>query len=107
MNLLILNETKGVEVTQDEVFSFNKDFKHKLCRIKINQVQLKETQEENQATNERIFQDRQYQVDAAIVRVMKMRKTLLHNLLITEVVGQLKFSIKVIYFFDCMHLKHG
>lgn len=91
---ILLKSSKGVEVTQDEVFSFNKDFKHKLCRIKINQVQLKETQEENQATNERIFQDRQYQVDAAIVRVMKMRKTLLHNLLITEVVGQLKFSIK-------------
>ena len=24
-------------------FIFNKEFKHKLCRIKINQVQLKET----------------------------------------------------------------
>lgn len=91
---ILLKSTKGVEITQDEVFSFNKDFKHKLCRIKINQVQLKETQEENQSTNERVFQDRQYQVDAAIVRVMKMRKSLLHNLLITEVVGQLKFSIK-------------
>lgn len=91
---ILLKSTKGVEITQEEIFSFNKDFKHKLCRIKINQVQLKETQEENQATNERIFQDRQYQVDAAIVRVMKMRKSLLHNLLITEVVGQLKFSIK-------------
>ena len=77
------------------IFSFNKGFTHKLCRIKINQVQLKETHEENQSTNERVFQDRQYQVDAAIVRVMKMRKSLLHNLLITEVVGQLKFSIKV------------
>jgi hypothetical protein len=52
-------------------------------------------QEENQSTNERVFQDRQYQVDAAIVRVMKMRKSLLHNLLISEVVGQLKFPIKV------------
>jgi cullin-4 len=51
--------------------------------------------EENQSTNEKVFQDRQYQVDAAIVRVMKMRKNLTHNLLISEVVGQLKFPIKV------------
>lgn len=51
-------------------------------------------QEENASTNEKVFQDRQYQVDAAIVRIMKMRKSLQHNLLVTEVVGQLKFSIK-------------
>lgn len=50
--------------------------------------------EENQSTNEKVFQDRQYQVDAAIVRIMKMRKSLLHNLLISECVGQLKFPIK-------------
>lgn len=93
---ILLKSVKGVEVSQDEIFSFNKSFKHKLCRIKINSVQLKETQEENQMTNEKVFQDRQYQVDAAIVRVMKTRKSLLHNLLITEVSGQLKFSIKVI-----------
>jgi cullin-4 len=41
-----------------------------------------------------VFQDRQYQVDAAIVRIMKMRKTLLHNQLISECVAQLKFPIK-------------
>ena len=92
---ILLKSSKGVEINPSEIFSFNKGFTHKLCRIKINQVQLKETHEENQSTNERVFQDRQYQVDAAIVRVMKMRKSLLHNLLITEVVGQLKFSIKV------------
>ena len=51
--------------------------------------------EENQATNKRVFQDRQYQVDAAIVRIMKMRKTLAHNLLIAECFEQLRFPIKV------------
>uniref|UniRef100_A0A8C5QBK2 Cullin family profile domain-containing protein n=1 Tax=Leptobrachium leishanense TaxID=445787 RepID=A0A8C5QBK2_9ANUR len=35
-------------------------------------------------TTERVFQDRQYQIDAAIVRIMKMRKTLTHNLLVSE-----------------------
>lgn len=42
-----------------------------------------------------MFQDRQYQIDAAIVRIMKMRKTLSHNLLISELYLQLKFPVKV------------
>jgi cullin-4 len=50
--------------------------------------------EENQSTNEKVFQDRQYQVDAAIVRIMKTRKSLLHNQLVNEVVAQLKFPVK-------------
>ncbi|TMS17459.1 Cullin-4B [Larimichthys crocea] len=72
-------------------FSCNDDFKHKLFRIKINQIQMKETVEEQASTTERVFQDRQYQIDAAIVRIMKMRKTLSHNLLMSEVYNQLKF----------------
>ena len=52
--------------------------------------------EENQATNEQVFQDRQYQIDAAIVRIMKMRRTLPHNLLVSETCDQLRFPMKVI-----------
>ena len=58
------------------------------------QVQLKETNEEQKATEERVFQDRQYQIDAAIVRIMKMRKTLSHTILLTELYNQLKFPVK-------------
>ena len=52
-------------------------------------------QEEQASTHERVFQDRQYQIDAAIVRIMKMRKNLNHNNLITELFNQLKFPVKV------------
>ena len=54
----------------------------------MNAIQLKETVEENTSTTERVFQDRQYQIDAAIVRIMKTRKTLSHTLLITELFQQ-------------------
>ncbi|KAJ8309854.1 hypothetical protein KUTeg_011719 [Tegillarca granosa] len=85
---------KGKDIEDGDKFTFNDDFKHKLFRIKINQIQMKETQEENTSTTERVFQDRQYQVDAAIVRIMKTRKTLSHNLLISELYNQLKFPVK-------------
>ncbi|XP_040904868.1 cullin-4B [Toxotes jaculatrix] len=85
---------KSKDVEDGDKFSCNDDFKHKLFRIKINQIQMKETVEEQASTTERVFQDRQYQIDAAIVRIMKMRKTLTHNLLMSEVYNQLKFPVK-------------
>ncbi|XP_062833350.1 cullin-4A isoform X2 [Anolis carolinensis] len=91
----VLNKSpRGKDVEDGDKFIFNADFKHKLFRIKINQIQMKETVEEQVSTTERVFQDRQYQIDAAIVRIMKMRKTLGHNLLVSELYNQLKFPVK-------------
>ncbi|XP_007902269.2 cullin-4A isoform X2 [Callorhinchus milii] len=91
----VLNKApKGKDVEDGDKIIFNDDFKHKLFRIKINQIQMKETVEEQTSTTERVFQDRQYQIDAAIVRIMKMRKTLSHNLLVSELYNQLKFPVK-------------
>lgn len=85
---------RGREVENGDKFNFNKDFTHQLFHIKINSIQMKETNEEQKATEERVFQDRQYQIDAAIVRIMKMRKTLSHTLLVNELLSQLKFDVK-------------
>nr|CAG4645372.1 EOG090X01NX [Lynceus sp. MCZ IZ 141354] len=91
----VLHKTpRGKEVANADRFQYARDFTNKLYRIKINQIQLKETPDEQKATEERVFQDRQYQIDAAIVRIMKMRKTLTHNLLITELFNQLNFPVK-------------
>ena len=108
---------KSREVDEKDKFQFNSEFTNKLFRIKINQIQMKETvsfrflnwrehniqyecllqTEEQKATEERVYQDRQYQIDAAIVRIMKMRKTLSHNLLISELYKQLTFPVKVMH----------
>ncbi|KFP80278.1 Cullin-4B [Acanthisitta chloris] len=91
---VLTKSPKGKDVEDGDKFTCNDDFRHKLFRIKINQIQMKETVEEQASTTERVFQDRQYQIDAAIVRIMKMRKTLSHNLLVSEVYNQLKFPVK-------------
>ncbi|KAK4347373.1 hypothetical protein RND71_033712 [Anisodus tanguticus] len=85
---------KGRDVEDEDTFVFNDQFTTPLYRIKVNAIQMKETVEENTSTTERVFQDRQYQVDAAIVRIMKTRKMLSHTLLITELFQQLKFPVK-------------
>ena len=92
---VIVKRPKSKEVNDDDVFHFNADFKAKLLRLKINSIQMKETKAEVAATHERVLQDRQYQIDAAIVRTMKTRKTLAHQQLIAELYSQLKFPAQV------------
>ena len=55
---------------------------------------MKETSEEVERTHEEVFRERQYQVDAAIVRTMKSRKTLTHAALISELMSQLPFPAR-------------
>ena len=54
--------TPGKDIEKMDEFEFNKEFRHKMCKLKINQIQMKETQDENQITTEKVYQDRQYQV---------------------------------------------
>ena len=89
---VLKKEVKGKEVTDSDVFSFNEAFTHSLVRIKINQIQIKETKAEQDVTNERILEDRQQVIDAAIVRTMKSRKSINHQQLMAEVLAQLRFA---------------
>lgn len=91
---VLYKEPRGKEVEDSDAFRYNADFSNKLFRIKINTIQLKETSEEIEKTHEEIFRERQYQVDAAIVRVMKARKRLSHNILMGELMAQVKFQAR-------------
>jgi cullin-4 len=92
---LLIKQTKTKDINEEDIFTYNKDFKFKLYRIKVNTIQMKETVEENQKTTQTVMHDRQYQIDAAIVRIMKTRKSLSHTKLVNEVLSQLKFDIRV------------
>lgn len=77
---------KGRDVNPTDEFSFNTAFTDPKMRIKINQIQLKETKEENKTTHERVAVDRHMETQAAIVRIMKSRKTITHAELVAEVI---------------------
>lgn len=93
---ILQKTTEGNDVNDMDVIAFNEDFHDQRYRIRINTLQIKESNEENQKVNDAVLQDRQYQIDAAIVRIMKMRKTLSHKLLVSELTMQLKFPFKTI-----------
>ncbi|GAA98842.1 uncharacterized protein L969DRAFT_24916 [Mixia osmundae IAM 14324] len=86
---------KGKDVNAGDQFAFNEAFKDDHYRIKINQIQMKETAEENQSTTTRVFLDRQSHLQLCIVRLMKSRKTIKHAELIMDVVNELKDRFKV------------
>ncbi|KAG0648900.1 Cullin-4A [Hyphodiscus hymeniophilus] len=85
---VLTKHPKGREVNPTDTFTINLGFTDPKYRIKINQIQLKETKEENKETHERVLQDRQYETQAAIVRIMKSRKTMTHASLVAEVIEQ-------------------
>lgn len=74
----------------NDKFSVNDGFTDPKYRIKINQIQLKETKEENKETHERVAADRHYETQAAIVRIMKSRKSIRHAELVAEVIKATK-----------------
>lgn len=77
---------KGRDVANTDVFFFNSKFENPRARIKINQIQLKETVQEKEQTMERVKVDRQYEIQAAVCRVMKSRRKMKGVELITSVV---------------------
>jgi len=72
------------------MFHYNDTFHSKLYKIKIGLVSSqRETEQEKLETKEKVEEDRKPQIEAAIVRIMKSRKELNHNNLISEVTRQL------------------
>ncbi|RUS17941.1 Cullin [Endogone sp. FLAS-F59071] len=87
---ILTKEPKGKDVNIDDQFYYNPEFTCPLARIKIQTVASKvENEGERKHTQEKVDEERKHQTEAAIVRVMKDRKTMDHNLLIAEVTKQL------------------
>ncbi|KIW00071.1 hypothetical protein, variant [Verruconis gallopava] len=80
----------GRDINETDTFTLNTGFQHEKYRIKINQVQLKETKEENKEMHERIYEDRNFETQAAIVRIMKAKKKIRHVNLVAEVIEATK-----------------
>ncbi|KAF2466085.1 Cullin-domain-containing protein [Lindgomyces ingoldianus] len=77
---------KSRDISPTDTFTLNASFSDPKYRIKINTVQLKETLAENKETHERVAADRNYETQAAIVRILKARKKINHSELVAETI---------------------
>mmetsp|Transcript_45071 Transcript_45071/g.109043 ORF Transcript_45071/g.109043 Transcript_45071/m.109043 type:complete len:788 (+) Transcript_45071:296-2659(+) len=81
---------RRMSVHDDDTFRINNGFKSNQRRIRITNILMKETKEEREKTVEGVSRDRLYLIDAVLVRIMKARKTILHQQLIPQVLEQVK-----------------
>jgi len=87
----------GRDIEDGDEFSVNDNFSSKLTRIRIQMVSNKsggEPDQERIETRKKVDGDRKHEIEAAVVRVMKARKILFHNELITEVTKQLQVRFR-------------
>jgi len=88
---VLTKDPKGKDILATDIFTVNDGFSSKLVRVKINTVSSKgESDPERQETRFKVDDDRKHEIEAAIVRIMKARKKMQHNHLVTEVTNQLK-----------------
>lgn len=92
-NLLVDDTSNGTKR-----FRFNETFRHSANKLRIPPAVLDHAVEE-QKVEEKVFKNRQHQVDAAIVRIMKDNKTMTHTALMNEVLTQLIYPVDVSFFF--------
>ena len=92
---VLTKHPKGRDVAVTDDFSFNDGFTDDKFRLRINQIQQKETVEEARATTSQVLLDRQSHLQLVIVRILKSRKTVKHQELVMEVVRTLKERFRV------------
>ncbi|KAH9604161.1 hypothetical protein KSS87_010501 [Heliosperma pusillum] len=87
---ILIKEPSSRTVSTTDYFSFNSSFTDRMRRIRIPLPQV----DERKKVVEDVDKDRRYAIDASIVRIMKSRKVLGYQQLITECVEQLNRMFK-------------
>lgn len=81
-------DSSGIQLTENSKIGLFRNYKNKKLRINLNVPMKKQEKMESEATHRNILEDRKFEIDACIVRIMKARNVLSHQELVTETIKQ-------------------
>ncbi|KAJ4347213.1 uncharacterized protein N0V89_011152 [Didymosphaeria variabile] len=94
---VLLKEPMSKEVKPTDKFYFNEGFKGNFVKIKVGVVSSGnkvESDQQRKETEKKNDDERNFVIEAAVVRIMKQRKELPHQQLVLETIGQLASQFK-------------
>lgn len=84
---VLTKTSKGKVLNIDDVLGINEKYNNKIIRVQLEVVSGESEEATKETIDESVIEDeRRFFIEAAIVKIMKTRKTLDHNLLIAEVI---------------------
>lgn len=91
---LVTSSGKKDTISKSDTFSYNKDFEAPNVKLRIPPPTIDQTSEE-QKVEKKVLVNRQHQLEAAIVRIMKAKKTLSHTDLMNEIFKEVNYPVEV------------
>lgn len=85
----------SVLALEGENYSINEAFKSVQKRLSLNKLPKsdRKSKEEVKETEDKVKEDRRFQIDAMIMKVMKERKTMAYSELISEILKKVNFPL--------------